>query len=259
LNANGDIHLTRHGAAAFLTLNRPTKRNALSLAMWDAIPGLLTEAAKSPGVRALVVRGEGGVFAAGADIAEFEAVYATPDAAMDNHRRMQAALAALESFPLPSIAMIEGACVGGGCGLALCCDLRFASASARFGITPAKLGLAYGIADTRRLVQAVGLSAAKDILFSGRLMDAAEAQRLQLVDRVFSEEALEGETSAYIDALARASSFSAKATKAVLARLQGGQSEDDDWSRALFASAFSGADFKEGFEAFRQKRSPRFE
>ncbi len=259
MSASTDIHLTKAGAVIFLTLNRPAKKNALTLAMWDAIPELLAQAVQMQGARALVVRGEGGVFAAGADIAEFETTYATAEAALANHMRIQAAMTALESFPLPTLAMIEGACVGGGCGLALCCDLRFAASTARFGITPAKLGLVYGVGDTRRLVQAVGLSAAKDILFSGRLMDAAEAHRLGLVDRVVSAEALAGETQAYVDALAHASSFSAKATKAIVARLREGQTEDDDASRALFASAFSGGDFQEGFAAFQQKRSPRFE
>lgn len=259
MNASTEIHLARQGAAVFLTLNRPAKKNALTLAMWDAIPRLLAEAAEMKGVRALVVRGAGGVFAAGADIAEFETTYATAEAALQNHVRIQAAMTALEQFPLPTLAMIEGACVGGGCGLALCCDLRFAASTARFGITPAKLGLVYGVADTRRLVQAVGLSAAKDILFSGRLMDAAEAHRLGLIDRVALPEALAGETGAYIETLAQASSFSARATKTILTRLREGQTEDDEASRALFASAFSGADFQEGFTAFQQKRSPRFD
>ncbi len=253
------IYVTPRGRAAVLVLNRPDKKNALNLAMWDAIPALLKRALDMEGVRALIVAGAGRAFSAGADIAEFETTYATPEAAMANQTRMQAAMSALEDFPLPTIAMIDGVCIGGGCGLALCCDLRFAASHARFGITPAKLGLVYGIADTRRLVQAVGLSAAKDILFSGRLIASDEAKALRLVDRVVAEELLVDETSAYVDGLGAASSFSARATKQVLVRLRAGATMDDDDSRVLFASAFDGADFREGFSAFQAKRQPRFE
>ncbi|MFZ4121940.1 MAG: enoyl-CoA hydratase/isomerase family protein [Caulobacterales bacterium] len=254
-----DIYIEAHKDHARLVLNRPAKKNAITLAMWDAIPQLLEEALEMCGVRALVVTGNGRAFAAGADIAEFETVYATPQAAMANQARMQTAMNALENFPLPTLAMIEGACVGGGCGLALSCDLRFAADDARFGITPAKLGLVYGIADTRRLVQAVGLSAAKDILFSGRLLDAQEAQRLRLIDHICAPQDLGDHVAAYIAGLARASSFSARATKQILAQLRDGTVYDNDQSRALFASAFSGSDFREGFAAFTQKRAPNFD
>jgi enoyl-CoA hydratase/carnithine racemase len=256
--SRADLFLTFHAAHAELTFNRPAKRNALNLDMWEGIPRILREAMANPQVRALVLNGAGGVFSAGADIAEFETTYGTAEAALANHRLMQAAMAALEDFPLPTIAMIEGPCVGGGCGLALCCDLRFAAPSARFGITPAKLGLVYGVGDTRRLVQAVGLSAAKDILFSGRLMDAIEAKALGLVDRVIPQDALESETLDYVETLAGASSFSARSTKAIMGRLREGAVIDDEASRALFASAFAGEDFKEGFAAFQEKRPPDF-
>jgi len=253
-----DIFARRDGAFAHLVLNRPAKRNALTMAMWRAIPGLLADLADQPGLRVLIVRGAGGAFAAGADIAEFEHAYASRDAALANQADMLAAMSALEDFPLPTIAAIGGACVGGGCGLALCCDVRLAAAGSKFGITPGKLGLAYGVADTRRLVQAVGLSASKDILFTGRILDAEEAMQLGLVDRVVAHEALDEAVLAYASAIAAASSYTARATKTILRLIREGAVEDGDASRALFANAFEGRDFHEGRAAFLEKRPPDF-
>ncbi|MFZ4603701.1 MAG: enoyl-CoA hydratase-related protein [Caulobacterales bacterium] len=258
MTTDPEIFAHRDGAFAHLVLNRPAKRNALTMAMWRAIPAILADLTDQPGVRVLIVRGAGGAFAAGADIAEFERAYASREAALANQADMQAAMSALEDFPLPTIAAIGGACVGGGCGLALCCDVRIAAAGAKFGITPGKLGLAYGVADTRRLVQAVGLSAAKDILFTGRILDAEEAMRLSLVDRVVPAETLDETVQTYASTIAAASGYTARATKAILRLIREGASEDTEKSRAMFADAFEGADFREGRAAFLEKRAPDF-
>ncbi|KAF0187249.1 MAG: enoyl-CoA hydratase/isomerase family protein [Hyphomonadaceae bacterium] len=258
LSESADIYLARTGRRAELVLNRPAKRNALSLAMWRAIPDLVAQVDADPDVRLLVVRGAGAHFAAGADIAEFETTYATREAALANQAVMARAMAALESFSKPSLAVIRGACVGGGCALALCCDLRFAATDARFGVTPAKLGLAYGVSDTRRLVQAVGPSAAKRILFTGGLIDAEEALRIGLVDAAHGDAALDGAVGAFEAELASASGFTARAVKQVMAMLRDGAIDDTAESRALFADAFEGPDFREGSTAFLAKRTPRF-
>lgn len=250
------IRIVREGALARLVLDRPDKRNALDLSMWGAIAPALAPLAEDARVRLLVIEGAGAHFAAGADIAEFDAAYRTRDDAIANHKLMMTAMAAIEDFPAPTVAAIRGACVGGGLGLALCADLRFAQEGARFGVTPAKLGLSYGLADTRRLVTAVGTSAAKDILFTGRLMEATEAKAIGLIDR------LGPDVSALLDAftaeLAAASGASARAIKQVFRMLRDGATEDGDASRALFADAFSGADFREGMTAFLDKRTPKF-
>lgn len=251
-----DIHIELVGRRAEMVLNRPDKRNAITRAMWAAIPNLVAPLANDESVRLLVVRGEGGSFAAGADIAEFPETFANGEVAARNQAAMRAAMAALEDFPKPTLAFIRGACVGGGCGLALACDLRLAAEDARLGITPAKLGLVYGVADTRRLVQAVGLSRAKDLLFSGRLIDAAEALRIGLVDRVAAD------PHAALDALeadmVAASGASARAQKAVFRLLREGAGDDDPAGLALFAGALDDDDFREGFAAFTEKRPPRF-
>jgi len=253
-----DIYLQRVGRRAELVLNRPDKRNAVNLAMWSAIPALVRDIEAERDVRLLVVRGAGDTFAAGADIAEFETAYASADAALANQATMAAAMTAIETFPKPTLALIRGACVGGACGVALCCDLRFAADDARLGITPAKLGLVYGVSDTRRLVQAVGVSPAKDMLFTGRLHDAHEALRIGLVDRVAAPDALDALLTSFEHDLCAASGFTAQATKQTFRLLREGVWDDNAESRALFASAFSGPDFREGSSAFIQKRRPDF-
>lgn len=253
-----DVFLRTMGEAAEIVLNRPQKKNALTLSMWRRLPELTAMALEQPGLRVLILRGEGGAFSGGADIAEFPELYASREAAMENQKVIQAAMRAVENFPLPTLAAIEGPCYGGGCGLALACDLRFAARDATFAITPAKLGLVYGLDDTRRLAAAVGLSRAKDILFTGRSMKADEAIRIGLIDAVYEPGALSVAVQAFAANLASASSHSARGTKLILRRLAEGQRHDDDATRALFGEAFSGTDFQEGFKAFLERRPPRF-
>ncbi len=240
-----------------LTLNKPEKKNALSLAMWRAIPERVAEAAAA-NVKVLIVAGAGDAFAAGADISEFAEVYATPESSAAYTHAVQTANVALERIPMPTIAMVRGPCVGGGCGLALACDLRFAEPGARFGITPGKLGLAYTLADTKRLADAVGLPRAKDVLFSGRLIAADEALRMGLCDRVVSADALEAETTAYARTLAENSGVSLRTMKAILGAIADGADADTPETARLYLDAFAGADFKEGYRAFLEKRKPRF-
>ncbi len=252
------VYLTRKGAAAHLVLNKPAKRNALSEAMWRAIPRLLSQAEADPAVRLLVVRGEGGAFAAGADISEFEEVYSTPERAADYSRAIAAALDGLAAFARPTLAAIEGACVGGGCGLALACDLRFAATGSKFGITPGKLGLVYTVNDTKRLIDAVGVSAAKDILFTGRILPDEEALSMGLIDRLVAPDALDEAVTDFGDQIAKTSAVSARITKQIIARIQAGLAQDNAETRKLFLDAFQGADFQEGYRAFLAKRAPDF-
>ena len=170
-----DLRVAERGAVSTLVLNRPAKRNAITLEMWQAVPAVLGELASDPDLRVLVVRGAGGqAFASGADISEFERVRSDRATARHYSRVVEAADRALAAFPRPTIAMIHGFCVGGGLEVALACDLRFADRAATFGITASRLGIIYGLTSTRRLASIVGPSHARDILFSGRLVGVEE-------------------------------------------------------------------------------------
>lgn len=251
------LRLETAGGIARLLIDRPEKRNAMDQAMWEAVPGLVAAAMADPAVRVLLVgSAHPGPFCAGADIAEF----ATGSGDQAWRARNQAAIRgtqiSLARAAKPTIAMVDGDAVGGGCGIALACDVRIASPRARMGINPAKLGLVYPLHDTRLLVDLVGPAQAKRLLFSGMLIDAAEALRIGLVQVVADD--LEAEVTALANAMIAMSPASQRATKAIIQRIAQGAHDDDASSAAGFDEAFTGADFHEGVAAFLEKRKPVF-
>jgi enoyl-CoA hydratase/carnithine racemase len=252
------IELEIDGPIAQLVLNRPEKRNALDRAMWAAIPELAAKLARERAVRVVIVRGAPDAFCAGADIAEFDAVFASVAAARAYQELVHAAYDAIAALARPTIAMIRGACFGGGCALALCCDLRYADPSARFCIPPARLGLAYSLAETKRLVDLVGPAAAKEMLMGARVIDAEEALRLGLATRLFPAAELEDATFAFARRLCALSQFTIAATKEVVAAILAGATAETARSRALFEAQFEGPDLAEGRRAFLEKREPDF-
>jgi len=256
--AQGALELRVEGDIADLTLNRPQARNALNLAMWRDLPEALSHVAALKTVRCLIVRGAGGHFASGADISEFPRVFANRQSALDYGRLIENATGAIAALDLPVIAMIEGYCIGAGLAIALACDMRTAGAKARLGAPPAKLGLIYSLGDTRRLIQAVGASQAKAMLFTGALREAPEALGLGLVDEVHAPEALEAATRVRAQTIAGLSSWSIRHAKAVVRLVLEGITEDTDLTRGWFADAVEGPDFAEGLAAFTEKRTPRF-
>jgi enoyl-CoA hydratase/carnithine racemase len=256
--ANGEIRLLRDGGIAIIELNRPGKKNAISQAMWQGLAAIAAQLEADETCRTVIVRGAGGNFSAGADIGEFEAVYASAQSAAQYNAVVRAAQLALRELPRPVIAMVEGVCVGGGCGIALACDLRFAASNARFAITPARLGIAYSFADTAQLVEKVGPARAKDILFSARMLDAPEALATGLVDRVHPQDALEGEVMAYAAQLSALSQTSIRAAKAMINAMGAPDKADAASFDQVFAESFSGPDFAEGREAFLARRAPKF-
>lgn len=257
--ADGAMTLAIEGPVATLTLNREPQRNAFNLAMWAALPEIAAGVAADARIRVLLVRGAGErAFSGGADIAEFPQVYETAATARAYNDAVRAGQSAMARLPKPVIAVVWGACVGGGCGLSLACDLRFAAEGARFGIPPAKLGAAYSFGDVKQLMQLVGPARAKDILFSGRLLEAGEALRIGLIDRVFPADALAAEAMAYAETLSTLSPVSLATSKRMVQAIRDGAEEETPELRALFDAAFASEDFQEGYRAFLEKRPPVF-
>ncbi|MET9734139.1 enoyl-CoA hydratase/isomerase family protein [Streptomyces sp. NPDC006458] len=232
-------------SVATVVIHHPAKRNAMTAAMWAALPPLLDTLAADPGVRALVLTGEGGTFCAGADISTLQG---SPRAAQELAVRAEEALAA---FPRPTLAAVQGHCVGGGSQLAAACDLRFAEEGALFGVTPAKLGIVYPASSTRRLVSLTGPATAKYLLFSGELIDTARALRTGLVDEVLSE----GELGKRVAEFTRILVTRSQLTQAAAKEFADGRSDrDEHWA----ARARESTEAAEGVAAFLERRKPRF-
>src|SRR4051795_12399597 len=251
------LTVERDGAVAVLTINRPEKRNAMTAGMWAALPELLAGLADDAAVRVLVVTGAGPSFCAGADIAD---LLSGPDAddPMANVRRDNlAAQAALRAFPHPTVAAIRGHCIGGGVEIAASCDLRFTDPTGVFGVTPAKVGVVYAPASTKTLIDLVGPSMTKYLLFSGELIDTATALRCGLVDRVLPAEELEPEVHRFADVLAGRSALSQRATKEVVAALTAGGDGEATASR-WYRETVAAGELAEGVAAFTERRTPRF-
>jgi enoyl-CoA hydratase/carnithine racemase len=256
--ADGALQLDLDGPVATLSLSRPAARNALNLGMWTALPQALAEVAAQDGLRALIVRGEGGSFASGADISEFAMLFANRDSTLAYGRLIEDATTALADLALPTLAQIDGYCIGAGLAIALACDLRLASADAKLGAPPAKLGLMYSLTDTRRLMLAVGASTAKAMLFTGDLFKAERALAVGLVNEVHAKDQLADAVAAKARHMAALSPWSIRHAKAVAALVQTGATHDTDETRGWFADAVEGPDFAEGLAAFHAKRPPVF-
>ncbi|WP_406504581.1 enoyl-CoA hydratase/isomerase family protein [Streptomyces sp. NBC_00212] len=230
---------------ATVVISNPAKRNAMTSAMWRALPPLLAALAADPEVRALVLTGAGDTFCAGADISTLREPGDGP--------KMLAVRAeeALAAFPKPTLAAVRGHCVGGGSQLAAACDLRFAEEGALFGVTPAKLGIVYPASSTRRLAALVGPSTAKYLLFSGELIDSERALRTGLVDEVLPAGGLGKRVAEFTRVLVSRSQLTQAAAKEFA---DGRIDRDAHWAEQERGSG----DTAEGVAAFLERRAPRF-
>lgn len=254
-----EILLERRGEVATLTLNRPDKRNAITLGMYQALPDHLRQVEQERDIKVLVLRGAGDkAFASGADIGEFEQVRATAADAQIYNQHVAAAERALAGLSKPSIAMVHGYCIGGGCGLATACDFRFSDETGRFGITPAKLGLVYSLESTKRLVDLAGPATAKYILMSGRQLPAQRAYEVGLVDQIHAAGDLHEATREFADLLTTRAQYSVRAVKQIVRRIEAGQSYDDEETERLRNDSFDTDDYAEGVRAFLERREPHF-
>lgn len=254
---DGSLLLGREDGVATVTLNRPDKHNAIHLAMWEAFTPLMQDLGADDAVDVVVLRGPlGGPFSAGADISEFTSLRSTPDSAERYGEAVTSGERAILACPKPTVAVVEGFAIGGGAQVALACDLRLCTPEARFGITPAKLGIVYALQSTARLVDVVGPAWASWILMTGDLVDAATALRIGLVHEVCGD--LEARAAALTATLCSRARVSLLGAKALIARAAGGERDEDDGVLKHYHDSLHGPEYAEGVQAFLAKRSPDF-
>ncbi len=250
----------KEGGVGVVIFNNPERHNAVSLDMWDATKRVLDEFAADDAVRVVVLTGAGGkAFVSGADISKFASERASPEAARLYNARTEAVFSAVYEFPKPTIAMIRGYCLGGGVGIATSCDLRVCSAESRFAVPAAKLGLGYGYAGLKRLVDLVGPASAKEMLYTAHQFDAQEAYAMGLVNRVVPAAELESAVKGVTDMICVNAPLTIKAVKFTIGEV----SKDESWrNRArvdeLVEQCFASRDYAEGRTAFMEKRKPVF-
>ncbi|AOZ07389.1 enoyl-CoA hydratase/isomerase family protein [Cupriavidus malaysiensis] len=256
---SGHVTLGRAGQVATVTLSHPGRLNAISAAMWRELAAAFATLAGERALRCVVVRGDGGHFAAGADIAEFPVERADTAAVRRYHMDIIApALAAVAHCPLPTVAMIEGVCVGGGLEIACHCDLRVAAADARFGVPINRLGFPMAPGELQGLLALAGRAVTLEILLEGRVFGAAEAQAKGLLTRVVAADALAAEVEATVARIAAGAPAAARINKATIRRLA---PQPEPLSEAELAAHFAyvpGHDHAEGVAAFLARRPPRF-
>lgn len=256
---SGCIRIERHGPLGSLVVDHGARRNALNAAMWRAIPALARELDDDPTVRVVVLRGAGDeAFVSGADISEFSQLRTGDAAARYDADNIQA-FTALSALHKPSIALIHGFCIGGGVALASCCDLRYAADDAVFAIPAARLGLGYPLSAAQQLVRLLGPAHAKELFFTARRFDARDALRLGLVHEVFAKTELETRVQAIAGSIAQNAPLSLRAFKLAAAELMKPAAvRSDTEAAAAIEDCFASADYREGVQAFLDKRSPRF-
>jgi enoyl-CoA hydratase len=259
-HADGKILQRVSDGIATITFNNPDKRNAMSLEMWEGFGSALAELHDDPAVRVVILVGAGDkAFVSGADISQFEKERHNAQASEQYSRRSSASRALLADYPKPTIACIKGFCIGGGLQVAMLADIRIAAQDSQFGIPAAKLGIPYGFDGLKHLVALVGPSWARLLMFTGMRIDAAEALRIGLVDRVVAA----GDLVESVQEIARTISDNAPlavhAAKITIANiLRDPEHRDLNAIKAIGVRCMDSEDFREGRRAFMEKRPPRF-
>ena len=247
------------GSVGWMIFNKPERRNAVSLDMWAAMPGILHRFEQDPAVKVVVLKGAGEKsFVSGADISQFESQRASAEANEAYDRISEQAFEALAKCGKPTIAMIRGYCIGGGLAIALGCDLRLATEDSKFGVPAARLGVGYGAPGVKKLMDLVGPSYTKEIFFTARHFDAAEAKDMGLVNRVVAASELEAYTRQYCATIAENAPLTMNTLKRTVAEVARGHEADWALCHRLVAACFESADFIEGRRAFMEKRRAVF-
>ena len=249
------------GAIGHVIFNNPERYNAVSLEMWDAVEQALTAFANDNQVRVVILSGEGGkAFVSGADISKFEKERGSKDATDHYNARIKVVYNIIENHPKPTIAMINGHCIGGGLNLASCTDFRIASTKSRFAMPAAKLALGYPFDAIRRLMNAVGAASAKQLMFTAKSIDAEAALRLGLVQEVVEEEALPERVAELAGNIAENAPLTIRAMKYIATQVLQADPAARDLAQCdkMVADCFASDDYIEGRTAFMEKRKPEF-
>jgi enoyl-CoA hydratase/carnithine racemase len=250
----------KDGAIGYVIFNNPERHNAVSLEMWEATSRILADFRADDAVRVVVLAGAGTkAFVSGADISKFDSERASEEAVAHYNRQTEKTYSDIHEFPKPTIAMIRGYCVGGGVGIATCCDIRIASQDSRFAVPAAKLGLGYDYPGLKRLIDIVGGSFAKEIFFTARQFDAEEARTMGLVNRVVADGELEAYVKGYAETIAANAPLTIGSVKLIVREALKDESRRDTAAMAeSVRRCFASRDYVEGRTAFMEKRKPRF-
>jgi enoyl-CoA hydratase len=259
-HADGKILQSASDGIGVITFNNPDKRNAMSLDMWEGFGHALIELRDDPGVRVVILTGAGDkAFLSGADISQFEKTRHNAEASEEYSKKSAAQRALLADYPKPIIACIRGFCLGGGMQTAMAADIRIASDNSQFGIPAAKLGIAYGYDGLKNLVSLVGPSWARLIMYTGMRIDAAEALRIGLVDRVVPDAELWNATMEIARTISGNAPLAIQAAKTTIAQVLKDESDRDMAAvKAIGTACMDSEDFREGRRAFMEKRKPEF-
>lgn len=252
--------IEKKDGVGYIRFDNQAKRNAMTYEMWHDLPAVLDDFEADDNVRVVVVSGQGGkAFCAGADISQFEKNRSTEEGVKIYNAATEEASHRLRTFPKPTIAKIEGPCVGGGVGIATCCDMRIAEEGAIFAIPAAKLGLGYRVDGLKPFVDLVGPSYAKEIFYTARPFTAQEAKEMGMVNRVLPRPMLNPYIDDYTRRIAENAPLTIKAVKVIVAEsLKDDASRDMDLCAQVVKDCFDSADYKEGRTAFMEKRKPQF-
>lgn len=244
----------------WIIYNNPERRNAISLSMAEKVAQTISDHVENNDVRVVIIRGEGGKsFVAGQDISEFEKLRSTPDGVERYERITNSMYDGVRHCPKPVLAMIEGYCMGGGMALACACDIRICSENSVFAIPAGRLGIGYRPNFTRWIIETVGAPTTKEILFTARRYDAAEALQIGLVNRVVSASELTAYVNEYANSIVANAPLSVRASKSIINTVVNSSDEwDKEEMQKLIDACSNSDDYVEGRRAFMEKRTPKF-